>query len=189
VVAQECRLELTSLSKDELKSELFGYPQELIKHIDISSTKRLIRGIEVASYLSTHTFSPKKRFLINPLIIGLYSDVELRRQRILERLELRLKQGLVDEVENLINSGVSREVLVAYGLEYKFSVMYLNKEINMDQFKELLSIAINQYSKRQMTFFRKMEKDGIKINWFSTTNDFEYIKNQVVSLCTENLKY
>jgi tRNA dimethylallyltransferase len=181
-VNEYLRKDLMSLSKEALQTKLSFYPNELINHIDVSSAKRLIRGIEIADYLSTHAFVPRQRPVINSLVIGLYSEVSTRRQRIHDRLQHRLKNGLVEEVEGLILSGVSKETLTSYGLEYKFVVSYLSGLIDFDQLKELLFIAITQYAKRQMTFFRKMENDGVKINWLTTVDGLGCQKDEVKSL-------
>jgi tRNA dimethylallyltransferase len=188
-VNESLRKKLIDMPKEALQQRLSLYPVELVKHIDVGSGKRLIRGIEIADYLSTHSFVPRQRPMINPLVIGLFSEVEIRRQRIHDRLQLRLKNGLVEEVEGLISSGISREILTAYGLEYKFVVSYLSGTIDFYQLKELLFIAITQYAKRQMTFFRKMEKDGVKIRWLATVDDVGYLKDEIKALLKEAFEH
>jgi tRNA dimethylallyltransferase len=181
------REQLAHKSIEELRSLICVFPEEFISHTDFSSTKRIIRGIEIASYLSENEFVPKVRPLIKPLVIGLGSNVDIRRNKIFERLEQRLSEGLIEEVENLIRSGVAKEVLTNYGLEYKFVVSFLSGEYDLDTLKELLFNAIAQYSKRQMTFFRKMERDGVKIHWLPSTANLDFLKDNVKLLCKETL--
>jgi tRNA dimethylallyltransferase len=167
---ENLRLELQDLEKQLLFERLETYPKELTKNTDYSSSKRLVRAIEIAEFLSHHQLEKIERPVINPFIIGLQSDVESRRKRILDRLELRLKSGLIEEVEALLNKGISKEILIFYGLEYKFIVSYLSDELDFETLRERLGIAICQFAKRQMTFFRKMEKDNVNINWFDVND-------------------
>ncbi|MET3113851.1 tRNA dimethylallyltransferase [Pedobacter sp. CG_S7] len=165
-VNEALREKLYSFNLPQLQTLLLTFPLSSRQHADQSTHKRLIRAIEIAIYLKNHKFVAKPRIEINALVIGLTSSVESRRNRIMERLEQRLKEGLVEEVQSLIANGVSKEILVFYGLEYKFVVAYLSGDIDYTKFRESLYTAICQYAKRQMTFFRKMEKDGVKIHWF-----------------------
>jgi len=132
---------------------------------DIDTRKRAIRAIEIARYEAGHS---KKEFTypeINTLIIGIAMNRQTVKNLITERLKERLRQGMIDEVQALLNKGVPSEVLVYYGLEYKFIAQYLAKEFSYNAMFEKLNVAIHQFSKRQMTFFRKMEKDGFTIYW------------------------
>jgi len=160
-------------SKEQLQEQLLTFPLSVRQHADFSTHKRLIRAIEIAEYLSNHTLVDQQRPALNPFIIGLTSAVESRRNRIYERLQYRLTHGLIEEVEHLLSNGVSAEMLVFYGLEYKFVVAYLHGEISIDQLKDNLFIAICQFAKRQMTFFRKMEKDGVRIHWYDVDQQEE----------------
>ncbi len=163
-------------------SVLFAtYPLASVRHADQSTHKRLIRAIEIADYLQHNNFVPKKRPTFKPLVIGLHASVATRRRRIMERLEERLRLGLIEEVEGLLSEGVSKEMLVFYGLEYKFVIAYLAGEIDFLQFKNNLFTAICQFGKRQMTFFRKMEKDGIAIHWLDIEKE-ENLKEEVIGL-------
>jgi tRNA dimethylallyltransferase len=181
-VNQELRDILPAHDISALRQVLAKYPDKLTVQADLSSSKRIIRAIEIADYLSQHTFTPQLRPVIKPLVIGLTSDVASRRERIYTRLNERLEEGLIDEVERLIIKGVSREVLTFYGLEYKFITAYLYKEHSLQDLKDKLFIAICQFAKRQMTFFRKMEKDGVKINWFQTGQEPEELKKDILRL-------
>ncbi|WP_113638893.1 tRNA (adenosine(37)-N6)-dimethylallyltransferase MiaA [Nubsella zeaxanthinifaciens] len=176
------REELMLLSKEELQDRIGQFPLALRSHVDYSSAKRLIRAIEVADYLSKNEVENVPRPVLSPLVIGLYNDVETRRFKIAERLKLRLNNGLVEEVEKLIANGVSKEMLNFYGLEYKFVVSYLNGEVDFATMNERLQTAIFQFAKRQMTFFRKMEKDGVTIVWLEAKNDKAVMHQQAVEL-------
>jgi len=165
------RLSLDGLSKKELVDYFLALPETPYKSkADTSTLIRMIRAIEICTWEQTNTReeneSSKK---LNPIIFGLDTDIEIRRKRIDERLIYRLQNGLVEEVQTLIAKGVSREKLIAYGLEYKFVVMFLQKKLTFDEMQKQLIIAIHQFAKRQMTFFRKMEREGAKINWIDAS--------------------
>lgn len=185
---EELRLALQGLAKDELLAKIKSYPEKLISHADFSSSKRLIRAIEIADYLQQHTLEKVAYPAINPLVIGLVDELETRRTKISERLTLRLKEGLIEEVEKLIVDGVHIEMLTFYGLEYKFVSSYLMKEIDYATLKERLTIAICQFAKRQMTFFRKMEKDGVNINWLSADNELLNLKHEALQLIRDQFE-
>ena len=102
---------------------------------------------------------------MNSLVVGVFFDRESRRQRITERLHARLKAGMVEEVKGLLDRGVAPEDLIYYGLEYKFLTLYLTGALTYEEMVEQLNIAIHQFAKRQMTWFRKMERDGCPIHW------------------------
>jgi len=184
-VNEELRKQLILLNKETLQNELGKYPINLRAHADVSSHKRLIRAIEIAEYLNHHDFTAEQRTELSPLVIGLYDEIDTRRNKILTRLDTRLSNGLIEEVQNLLDNGVSEEMLTFYGLEYKFVFSYLKKEINFSDLKERLGIAICQFAKRQMTFFRKMEKDGVHINWIEAI-DNDLVKNMAFGLVKEH---
>jgi tRNA dimethylallyltransferase len=179
---EDLRSSLQSLSKEELIKQLDVFPLPLRLNVDYSSTKRIIRAIEIAAYLSHHPLEKRALPTLTPLIIGLKHELEIRRSKIIERLDFRLENGLIKEVELLIKNGVSTEKLTFYGLEYKFVAAYLSGDLTLDQLKDRLGIAICQFAKRQMTFFRKMEKDGIKIHWLDATQDLSQLKQRVINL-------
>lgn len=174
------RIQLDFLNKEELINHLRKYPEELSKHVDLSSKKRLIRALEIAEYLSHNELAPQLRPEINPIIFGLKNEVEITRRNIIERLNLRLQHGLIDEVRDLIASGVSNEILTFYGLEYKFIVAHLSGALTFDELKLKLGIAICQYAKRQNTFFRKMEKDGVIINWLDASLPANLLEQEIL---------
>ncbi len=179
---------LQAMSKQALQERLNTYAKTFTAHADSSAVKRLIRAIEVAEYLNHNKLEELQRPTIRPLIIGLYDEVETRRLKILERLRYRLDNGLIEEVQQLIASGVSPEMLNFYGLEYKFVVAYLNNDFTLEMLKEKLGIAICQYGKRQMTFFRKMEKDGVDIQWMASADKNYSLKSDAISLVEQEFQ-
>lgn len=184
-VQQEFRAHIQNFDIEKLRKILSTYPVAHTKHADQSTVKRLIRAIEIAEYLNLHSMAAKARPEFNPLVIGLTADVEVRRARIWKRLESRLGNGMIEEAEALMKAGVSKDMLIFYGLEYKFMVAYLSGELNFQELKERLFTAICQYAKRQMTFFRKMEKDGVKIHWVDT-QQADSIETRVTELYKEH---
>ena len=183
-VSEPLRENLRLKDIEGLRAILKSYPPELTQHADLSSFKRLIRAIEIAEYLSHHELVAVKRPLIRPFVLGLTSDVSLRRKKILRRMEARLEEGMIEEVKGLLEKGVDPEVLTFYGLEYKFVVAYLSGSLDYAELKLQLGIAICQFAKRQMTFFRKMEKDGVTIHWFETDQDSDQLFEQVIEVYT-----
>lgn len=187
-VNQTLRDELDLLSKDELVIKLGKCNEEYVSHVDKSSKKRLIRAIEIGEYLNHNTLEKKDFPKFNPLVFGLKSEVERTRTNILKRLDYRLKNGMIEEVERLIKDGTSKETLIFYGLEYKFIVMYLAGELTFDELQLKLGVAICQFAKRQNTFFRKMEKDGISINWLDAKLETSHLKQQILEMVSINKK-
>ena len=132
---------------------------------DYDTRKRLIRALEIAIHEQSNpaprsSFLPKKTFYIGTLV-----DRDERNARIDRRLDARIEEGLVEEVKNLMDSGIPAEDLIYYGLEYKFVTLYITGEIGMEEMREKLAVAIHQFAKRQMTWFRGMERKGIRIHW------------------------
>jgi tRNA dimethylallyltransferase len=134
---------------------------------DISSSKRLIRAIEISEYLQ-RTELPKTDFPeLHPLIYCIKSDRDERRKRISARLTHRIKNGMIEEVNTLIKSGYSADRLQFLGLEYKYVTSYILGKINYDEMLGQLETAIHQFAKRQMTWYRKMEREGNNLNWIA----------------------
>jgi tRNA dimethylallyltransferase len=165
-----------------LREILAGYPAALTAQADLSSAKRLIRAIEIAEYLQHQPLIEEARPALQPLVIGLTGDVTLRRERIYQRLNDRFSEGLIEEVAGLLALGLSPEALIFYGMEYKFVTEYLQQKLSLSELKEKLYIAIRQFAKRQMTFFRKMEKDGVEINWLDYSEVTDDLTQKVISL-------
>jgi len=175
---QELKSELNVLSREELiklyKSIKSSYiPKDIgiamsdteNADIETDSKKRIIRRIEIAEYLKIHPLPEKQEQIYKPKYIGIKIGKEERNKRIDARLKHRLENGLKEEVEGLLKKGVSHERLQFLGLEYKFISQYLLKQINKKELFTLLSTAIHQFAKRQMTWYRRMEKNGIEIEW------------------------
>ncbi len=179
-VNQELRDQLDLLSKEELVLKIKSDKNQHTNHVDLSSKKRLIRALEIADYLKDHELETVERREIKPIIFGLKNEVEITRAKILARLEERFKAGLIEEVEQLLKEGISKEVLIFYGLEYKFIVNYLDGLFTLEELKLKLGIAICQYAKRQNTFFRKMEKDNVNIIWLDAAAPTNHLKQLVI---------
>lgn len=179
---------LLSLDVDVLQRKLSEYSESLTQHADRSTKKRLIRAIEIADYLTGSEWTAPAFPALNSFVVGLKEDLISRRHKIKERLEFRFKQGLIEEVEKLLFQGVTQEMLTFYGLEYKMVAAYLNKEMDISELKELLFIGICQYAKRQMTFFRKMEKDGVSIHWYDANLSLTLLQSQVIADYTAHMQ-
>lgn len=137
-------------------------------------------GLYLESLINHFQFSRVPDFLEESLnydldfqVFGLNPTLEVRRERISNRLHQRLMEGLVEEVQALLGHGISQDALIWLGLEYKWAVHFLNGEISRDRFEQGLEVAIHQFAKRQMTYFRKMEKAGISITWIPDDLDFQ----------------
>lgn len=163
-VNEPLRTELANKNIETL-SEILKQYKPLHNNSDTETTKRAIRAIEIEVYYQTHDRPTDDYPAINSLIVGVKFDRETRRQRITQRLKQRLDEGMLDEVRNLLDKGISPESLIYYGLEYKFLTQHLIGQLRFDEMFTQLETAIHQFSKRQMTWFRKMERDGFDIRW------------------------
>lgn len=130
-------------------------------------------GLYIESVLKNYEFDGRLCPQLSSVVVGLMIDRDTRRERISRRLDERLKAGMVDEVKALLDDGVSSESLIRYGLEYKYVTLYLLGQITQDEMHDLLEIAIHQFAKRQMTWFRGMEKRGTQIHWIDTGLPFD----------------
>lgn len=158
------RAELEAKSTEELISMLAGL-KPLHNKTDIDTRKRLIRALEIAIWQKDHqventSYLPKKTYYIGTLV-----SREERNRRIDARLDARIAEGMANEVKGLLDSGIPAENLTYYGLEYKFVTQYVLGVLSLEEMKTLLGNAIHQFAKRQMTWFRGMERKGIKIHW------------------------
>ncbi len=159
------RKELEGKSLEELTEILKNMKPKLHNHTDVETDRRAIRAIEIEHYYAEHPQEDSEMPEINSLNIGIDFDREMRRERITQRLKQRLDEGMLDEVQRLLDSGLTPEQLIYYGLEYKFLTLHLIGELSFDEMFSRLEIAIHQFAKRQMTWFRGMEKRGTKIHW------------------------
>jgi tRNA dimethylallyltransferase len=153
-----------NMSDDELSALLKSW-KPVHNKTDLVSRKRLIRALEIESYYRVNPVAVKNYPELNPLITGILCDRDTRRERITARLKERLENGMIEEVERLVSSGISYEKLIYYGLEYKYIALFLKGELSYDEMVMHLNIAIHQFAKRQMTWFRRMERGGLKIHW------------------------
>ncbi|MBP5799211.1 MAG: tRNA (adenosine(37)-N6)-dimethylallyltransferase MiaA [Prevotella sp.] len=140
---------------------------------DVDSCQRAIRAIEIETYNIEHPTPRRELPPVDSLIIGISIDRELRREKITRRLKARLDNGMVEEVRALLDEGIPAEDLIYYGLEYKFLTEYLTGQLTYDEMFARLEIAIHQFAKRQMTWFRGMERRGFKIHWIDATLPME----------------
>jgi len=132
---------------------------------DLVTRKRLVRAIEIESFCLENPYVKQDYPDLKPFIIGISCDRDSRREKITKRLRERLDNGMIDEAARLIQHGVSFEKMMYYGLEYKYIALYLNGDLTYDEMFNDLNIAIHQFAKRQMTWFRRMERNGLKIHW------------------------
>lgn len=166
----DIREELTDKSLPQLQAYFSQLPKTTYAQIaDLSTTKRCIRAIEIATWLGRNSLPEPQKVLKTPLIIGLKNSIEERRKNIANRLDQRLQNGLIDEVQLLLAKGISANQLIYFGLEYKFVTYYLQGQFSIAELKEKLTIAIQQFAKRQMTYFRKMEREGCNIIWLDAS--------------------
>ena len=149
---------------------------------DVDSCQRAIRAIEIETYNLEHPMPRRELPPVESLIIGINIDRELRREKITRRLKARLEEGMVDEVRALLDEGIPAEDLIYYGLEYKFLTEYLTGQLTYDEMFNRLEIAIHQFAKRQMTWFRGMERRGFQIHWIDATLPMEQKVDKILEM-------
>lgn len=168
----ELRKRLESKSLSELTEILSTYKQ-LHNSTDVDTVKRAVRAIEIEEYYLQQPVDARSFPEVHSLIVGVDIDRELRREKISRRLQQRLDEGMVDEVRKLLDSGISPEDLIYYGLEYKYLTLYVTGAMTYEEMFRQLEIAIHQFAKRQMTWFRGMERRGFTIHWIDATRSME----------------
>ena len=180
----DLRNQFQKQSFDDLSKLLATY-RPLHNNTDIEIPDRLYRALEIEIYYQNHPELQEISTPIPSIIFGLHGDRDAIRKKITKRLKERLEGGMIEEIKNLIEKGVDQNQLIRYGLEYKFVTLYLQGELNYNTMFEKLNIAIHQFSKRQMTWFRKMEREGFLIDWIdislSDTEKLEYIQQQLLT--------
>jgi tRNA dimethylallyltransferase len=175
------REELENKSVEELVARLKLYgPVHNIT--DTGHRKRLIRAIEIASYQSAQPDEPGEERELHPLVLGIRFDRGIRRERITLRLRERLEEGMLEEVERLLKSGVTADKMDYYGLEYRYVSKFILKEFSYEEMFNKLNTAIHQFAKRQMTYFRGMERRGIGIHWLDGQLSMEEKLEQAMAL-------
>lgn len=160
----QLRALLAGRSLEELTAILSQY-KSLHNKTDVDTVKRAVRAIEIADYYVHHPLVESPFPVKNPLVTAVFFDRETRRQRISSRLKARLDGGMIEEVQRLFASGVHPDDLLYYGLEYKYVTMYLLNKMGYEEMAQKLEVEIHRFAKRQMTWFRGMERRGITINW------------------------
>lgn len=178
---QLLREQLATKTLDELTSILSGY-KTLHNQTDVDTVKRAIRAIEIEAYYQTHEEETVEYPELKSLIIGVGIDREVRREKITKRLKARLNEGMIDEVKMLLDNGVQPDDLIYYGLEYKFVTNYLLGKLTFDELFTQLEIAIHQFAKRQMTWFRGMERRGFTIYWLDALKSMDEKLDEIESL-------
>ena len=160
----QLRALLAGRSLEELTEILSRY-KSLHNKTDVDTVKRAVRAIEIADYYANHPVDDKPFPVKNPLVTAVFFDRETRRQRISSRLHARLESGMIEEVQRLLAAGVHPDDLIYYGLEYKYVTLYLLNRMGYEEMFSKLEVEIHRFAKRQMTWFRGMERRGIAINW------------------------
>jgi tRNA dimethylallyltransferase len=150
---------------------------------DLTSRKRIIRAIEIAMFRTTQSEPVLNEMALSTVIFGISLERNMRRKRITERLMKRLEEGLVEEVKRLIASGVPSEKLDYYGLEYRYVSRYILNQITYDEMVQRLNSAIHQFAKRQMTYFRGMERRGNVIHWIDGSRPVEEMTYEAMTIC------
>ena len=186
------RLEHKSL--DELTDILSGY-KSLHNKTDVDTAQRAIRAIEIADYYASHPDEEncsddlnnnEKRLLSfiqdHSVVVGIDIPRDMRRESISRRLRDRLKNGMIEEVRSLLDEGISPDDLIYYGLEYKYVTLYVQGKLSYDEMYRQLEIAIHQFAKRQMTWFRGMERRGVQIHWLDYSSDISFKLSQIRDL-------
>ena len=182
----ELRKELEGKTLEELTAMLVDLKAKnhsvMHNKTDVDSCQRAIRAIEIETYNLTKPTEERQCPPIDSLIIGVDIDREMRRKKITNRLKARLEEGMVDEIAGLLKRGIPAEDLIYYGLEYKFVTEYLIGKLSYDEMFRQLEIAIHQFAKRQMTWFRGMERRGFTIHWVNAAQKMEDKVEEILSL-------
>ena len=181
----ELRASLEGKSLEELTGILEGY-KKLHNSTDVDTANRAIRAIEIEEYYKQQPAEYREFPSLKSLIVGVDIDRELRREKITRRLKQRLDEGMVEEVRGLLAEGIEPENLIYYGLEYKFLTQYAIGELTFDEMFHQLETAIHQFAKRQMTWFRGMERRGFTIHWLDATLSMEDKIEHITNLMDTN---
>ncbi len=179
-VNESLRNELADTSKSKLIGLISTETTNQLNITTLTTSKRLIRAVEISQYMQEHSSEHNKSKKREALIFAVNLERAMVMARILDRLRYRLKNGLVAEIENLLSMGLTPEQLLYYGLEYRWVTMYVLKEMSYDEMFERLNISIRQFAKRQMTWFRRMEKKGYKLIWLDGRKSTEELTKEVL---------
>lgn len=180
------RQELEGKSLEELTQMLVALKEKngttMHNRTDVDTAQRAIRAIEIEQYNALHPLPERELPAVESEIFGVNIDRELRREKITTRLRQRLDNGMLDEIRQLLNQGIAAEDLIYYGLEYKYLTLHVIGKLSFDEMFRQLEIAIHQFAKRQMTWFRGMERRGFTIHWIDATLPTEEKINQILTI-------
>jgi tRNA dimethylallyltransferase len=177
---------LAGRSLEEL-TEILSQYKSMHNKTDVDTVKRAVRAIEIADWYVHHPVDETPFPVKNPLVTAVFVDRETRRQRISERLRTRLEEGMIEEVQRLLAGGIHPDDLIYYGLEYKYITLYLMNRLTRDEMVQKLEVEIHRFAKRQMTWFRGMERRGIAINWVDgSMSDAEKVNSIISRLQNRN---
>jgi tRNA dimethylallyltransferase len=179
-VNESLRNALADTSKSKLIGLISTETTNQLNITTLTTSKRLIRAVEISQYMQEHSSEHNKSKKREALIFAVNLERAMVMARILDRLRYRLKNGLVAEIENLLSMGLTPEQLLYYGLEYRWVTMYVLKEMSYDEMFERLNISIRQFAKRQMTWFRRMEKKGYELIWLDGRKSTEELTKEVL---------
>lgn len=183
------RESLEGKSLDQLTQMLVQLKQKngsnMHNRTDVDTAQRAIRAIEIETYNLEHPTPERQMPPVDSLVIGINIDRELRREKITRRLKTRLEEGMCDEIRSLIDGGVNPDDLIYYGLEYKFVTEYVVGKTSYEEMFRQLEIAIHQFAKRQMTWFRGMERRGYTIHWIDAAQSMDEKVEAIMSLMNE----
>lgn len=186
---QKLRESLEGKSLDQLTQMLVQLKQKngsnMHNRTDVDTAQRAIRAIEIETYNLEHPTPERQMPQVDSLVIGINIDRELRREKITRRLKARLEEGMCDEIRSLIDGGVNPDDLIYYGLEYKFVTEYVVGKTSYEEMFRQLEIAIHQFAKRQMTWFRGMERRGYTIHWIDAAQSMDEKVEAIMSLMNE----
>lgn len=186
---QKLRESLEGKSLDQLTQMLVQLKQKngsnMHNRTDVDTAQRAIRAIEIETYNLEHPTPERQMPQVDSLVIGINIDRELRREKITRRLKARLEEGMCDEIRSLIDGGVNPDDLIYYGLEYKFVTEYVVGKTSYEEMFRKLEIAIHQFAKRQMTWFRGMERRGYTIHWIDAAQSMDEKVEAIMSLMKE----
>lgn len=186
---QQLRESLEGKSLDQLTQMLVQLKQKngsnMHNRTDVDTAQRAIRAIEIETYNLEHPTPERQMPPVDSLVIGINIDRELRREKITRRLKARLEEGMCDEIRSLIDGGVNPDDLIYYGLEYKFVTEYVVGKTSYEEMFRQLEIAIHQFAKRQMTWFRGMERRGYTIHWIDAAQSMDEKVEAIMSLMNE----
>ena len=186
---QKLRESLAGKSLDQLTQMLVELKQKngsnMHNRTDVDTAQRAIRAIEIETYNLEHPTPERQMPPVDSLVIGINIDRELRREKITRRLKARLEEGMCDEIRSLIDGGVNPDDLIYYGLEYKFVTEYVVGRTSYEEMFRQLEIAIHQFAKRQMTWFRGMERRGYTIHWIDAAQSMDEKVEAIMSLMNE----